>query len=114
MSHSTGAPTKAQRTRLDALSRMRCLCCEFEKVQQPWPTEIDHLVDNGYRRLSGGHDATIPLCAWHHRGLCLDGCTTETMTGRYGPSFALRGRLAAVWYGSKRDLLERVNARLAA
>lgn len=112
VTHSTGKPTKAQQARLDAIKAMRCVCCEFEKVQQPWPTEIDHLVDMGNRRVSGGHDATIPLCAWHHRGLQLDGLSVETMTGRYGPSFALRGRLAAVWYGTKRALLATVNARL--
>lgn len=97
---------------METLSQMRCVCCEIEQVKQPWPTEIDHLVDKGNRKHSGGHDATIPLCSWHHRGLCLDGISAETMKGRYGPSFALQGRLAASWYGTKRYLLERVNAML--
>lgn len=91
---------------------MRCICCEHDLTGQPFPTEIDHLVDKGTRKHSGGHDATIPLCAWHHRGLCLDGVSSEQMTGRYGPSFALRGRLAASWYGNKRHLLEQVNLKL--
>lgn len=113
MTHSTGRPTKAQSARLDAVSAMCCVCCQMERAQQPWPTEVDHLVDKGTRKHSGGHDATIPLCAWHHRGLCLDGVSAETMHARYGPSFALRGRLAATWYGTKRELLEFVNALLA-
>lgn len=106
-------PTKAQEVRLKAVSGMRCACCEFERMEQPWPTEVDHLVDKGTREHSGGHDATIPLCAWHHRGLCLDGFSSDTMKAHYGPSFALNGRTAAMWYGKKRDLLELVNERLA-
>lgn len=113
MSHSTGKPTKSQQVRLDAVSAMRCVCCEIEQVRQPFPTEVDHLVDKGYRTHSGGHDATIPLCAWHHRGLCLDGFTAETMKLRFGPSFALQSKLAVAWYGKKRVLLARVNAMLA-
>lgn len=113
MNHSTGRPTKAQAVRLDALSRMRCVCCEMEQAKQPFPTEVDHLVDKGYRALSGGHDATIPLCAWHHRGVCLVGISSDTMKGRYGPSFALQKRLASSWYGSKRELLEVVNTVLS-
>lgn len=93
---------------------MPCLCCVSEGVSQPFPTEVDHLVDNGYRKHSGGHDATIPLCLWHHRGMCLDGWSAEQMKAHYGPSFYLQGRLAATWYGNKRHLLARVNAVLAA
>lgn len=114
MNHSTGKPTKAQQLRLDAVSRMRCVCCEAENVRQPFPTEVDHLVDKGYRIHSGGHDATIPNCGWHHRGQCLDGWSSDKMKAHYGPSFGLQGRTAAKWYGTKRELLARVNARLAA
>lgn len=113
MSHSTTRPTKSQSARLQAVSQMRCVCCEIEQVQQPFPTEVDHLVDKGYRIHSGGHDATIPLDAWHHRGVCLNGWTADMMKAHYGPSFALQGRLAAKWYGTKRELLARVDAGLA-
>jgi hypothetical protein len=113
MSHSTGRPTKSQAVRLDSLSRMPCVCCVAEGLQQPWPTEVDHLVDKGTREHSGGHDATIPLCAWHHRGLCLNGFTADLMKAHWGPSFALQGRTAASWYGTKRELLGRVNAVIA-
>lgn len=113
MSHSTGRPTKAQNVRLDAVSRMRCVCCEIEGVPQPFPTEVDHLVDKGYRIHSGGHDATIPVCGWHHRGVCRDGMSSDTMKAHYGPSFFLQAKTAAKWYGTKRDLLARVNAKLA-
>lgn len=112
MNHSTRRPTKAQQARLDAIHAMPCYCCEVERVAQPFPTEADHLVDKGTRELSGGHDATIPLDAWHHRGVCLPGVTAEQMKAHYGPSFALQGRLAASWYGSKREILAVVNERL--
>lgn len=112
MNHSTGRPTKAQQARLDFISMMRCVCCEMDGVAQPSPTEVDHLVDKGYRKHSGGHDATIPLCGWHHRGLCLNGWTAERMRAHFGPSFALTKRLATVFYGAKRELLETVDAVL--
>jgi hypothetical protein len=113
VTHSTLKPTKAQSERMNTLSGMRCICCEAENVSQPFPTEIDHLVDYGYRKHSGGHDATIPLCAWHHRGIT-QGRTADSMKAAYGPSFELQKRLAVLWYGTKRELLAIVDARLRA
>jgi hypothetical protein len=71
------------------------------------------LVDRGTRELSGGHDATIPLCAYHHRGVCRPGMSAVVMRQVYGPSFALHKREAVAEYGTKRELLEIINERLA-
>lgn len=106
------APTKAEKARMEAVKQMRCIACEIMRVQQPFPTEVDHDVSNGYRRLSGGHMATIPLDGWHHRGICIEGVNEAEMACAYGPSFALEKRKAVEWYGSKRDLLAIVDKRL--
>jgi len=114
VNHSTGTPTKAERVRLETLSVMRCVCCEREGATQLLPTEVHHLVDMGTRKLSGGHMATIPLCGWHHRGVIPERSelTTGDMLFIYGPSKALNGRLFRDTYGTDRELLELVNARM--
>lgn len=113
MKHSTKKPTPAEQSRLDALHNMQCMCCEIEGVAQPFPTEAQHLVDKGTRKHSGGHSATIPLCAWHHRGICLDGLTGKSMAMHYGPSLALSKRTFCDIYGTERELLMIVDNRLS-
>ena len=106
-------PTKAQKERMDTISQMKCIDCEYEGVDQPFRTEVDHLVHNGYRRLSGGHSATVPREGWHHRGLCLPGLNAEQMRMRYGPSKALHHKQHIERYGTDEEVLARVNAKLA-
>jgi hypothetical protein len=89
------------------------MACVQEGVGQPFPTEVHHLVDRGYRKHSGGHDATIPLCSWHHRGLQLYQWIKAEMVAKYGPSLALEKRKFAAKYGTERQLLARVNSVLA-
>jgi hypothetical protein len=104
----SAAPTKKQRERLDRLHRLPCIACVQEGVSQPFPTEAHHLVDFGYREHSGGHDATIPLCCWHHRGQQLTGANPKMMATMYGPSLALEKRAFTTRYGTQRELLQRV------
>lgn len=105
--------TKSDQARLDAIHAMACAACEIEGVQQPNPTEADHLVDKGTRKHSGGHMATIPLCRWHHRGVTEFGVNAAEMACAFGPSFALEKRKAVAKYGAKRDLLAKVDAKIA-
>src|SRR5271154_4665612 len=74
--------------RYEALREIGCIACLVEGCAQPNRTEVHHLVDNGYRRLSGGNQATIGLCAWHHRGEQIEGDSSREMTEYYGPSMA--------------------------
>lgn len=106
-------PTKAQKARLDRLHRLPCMCCVQEGVEQPFPTEAHHIVDKGYREHSGGHDATLPLCAWHHRGTPREGWLFAEMTAKYGPSLALKKRIFLGTYGTERDMLSRINGLFA-
>lgn len=111
MKHSTRPPTKAQQARLDALKEMGCICCwNFHGFKAQ--AEIHHLVDRGTRKHSGGHDATIPLCSWHHRGLTEGGAQWKELTLALGPSLALSKRQFIKVFGTERQLLETVNAML--
>ena len=106
-------PTKAQKERMDLVSQLPCHDCEYDELQQPFPTEVDHSVRNGYRKHSGGHSGTMPRCSWHHRGVCRDGMNAERMRFLYGPSKALHHKQHIERYGNDEEVLERTNAKLA-
>lgn len=100
---------------MDAISHMSCIACEMNGGT--WScgrVEVHHLVDKGTRKLSGGHDATVPLGAWHHRGVVPRGQTALGMMGRHGPSMALQGKAFTARYGTQRQLLAKVDAKLRA
>lgn len=97
---------------MDRIKEMRCSACRLEGCQQPSFTEVHHLVDKGYREHSGGHDATIPLCLWHHRGEHDGQCSNTRMALEFGPSMALQKRAFVARYGTERELLAKVNKQL--
>lgn len=103
---------KADQQRLDRIHDMPCVACVARNVEQPFNTEAHHIVTNGYRRLSGGHQATIPLDSWHHRGLCLPGLTAKQMEAKYGPSLALSKRSFVKVFGTELELLEQIDVDL--
>lgn len=108
---------KADQARLDAIHELPCVCCLSMKVQQPSPTEANHVVDNGYRRLSGGHQATNALCQWHHRAVPMrDGTimSYDYMLRMYGPSMKYQGEKGAFerCFGTQRELLAKTNKLL--
>lgn len=102
--------TKADRTRLDIIHRLPCLACVQEGCQQPSKTEAHHLVDKGTRKLSGGHQATLPICGWHHRGEPAWDSSVRGMKAYYGPSMFHHGKEFTERYGTQRQLLARTNA----
>ena len=112
MNHSTKKPTEAQAWRLEQIAAMPCIACEKEQCAQPNRTEVHHLVDKGTRALSGGHDSTMPLCSWHHRGEPLEGMSSADMEFYCGPSLALSKRKFVELYGTERELLAEVDAKL--
>lgn len=97
--------------RYEALREIGCLACLIGRHTIPCgPVEIHHLVDNGYRKHSGGNQATIPLGPWHHRGVPIDPKYTVTyMRHLYGPSMFYESKEFARVYGSQRELLSKVN-----
>jgi hypothetical protein len=110
---STGKPTKAQQKRFERLKQLGCIACRKEGLVI-FPVEIHHMNlggKAGQKRL--GHDFTIPLCAWHHRGTNVHPggvCLTLTL----GPSLAKQSKLFRETYGTDDELLAEVNAMLAA
>lgn len=101
--------TKADQKRLDIIHRMPCLACAQEGCSQPSKTEAHHIVDKGYRKHSGGHQSTLPLCGWHHRGEPISGDSCSEMTAYYGPSMAKNKRSFVKRYGTERELLARTD-----
>jgi hypothetical protein len=113
VTHSTKKPTKFEQARLNAIHNMECIACHIVGVPiQPFPTEAHHIVDKGYRKHSGGHLSTLPLCGWHHRGQLKEGFPSGEMQYHYGYSFALDKKKFAANIGNERYLLEIVNRKL--
>ncbi|GAB3388216.1 hypothetical protein GCM10027432_24300 [Lysobacter fragariae] len=59
-----------------------------------------------------GHDFTIGLCSWHHRGANAFG-NPDLGLRTYGPSYALHARKFRETYGSDDQLLTYQNELLA-
>ena len=91
--------TKAQQARQDRLREFGCICCHIEGYPGV-PAEIHHINDCG-RNISQDH--TIPLCAYHHRGVQADFRVYP------GPSLADGKRSFVAHFGTERDLLKTVN-----
>ena len=93
---------KRQR-RFDRLQRIGCVACLLEDIHSQ--CDIHHIVDKGSRRHSGGDEATIGLCPYHHRGVLPDGMSRADAEMMYGPSLALSKRDFVSRFGSERALL---------
>lgn len=102
---------KARERRFRMIYDMGCAVCFIEG----WPHEpcqIQHLVDEGNRELSGGDAATIGLCPWHHMGLPANGASLKQMYVMRGPSLRLSSKeFNERW--PQRRLLQLVNNKLA-
>ena len=99
--------------RYAALREIGCIACRLKGYSIPCGMpEMHHLVDKGYRKHSGGNQATIPLGKWHHRGEVLIDYTATEMRQIWGPSMFHESKEFARLYGSQRDLLAKVNEML--
>lgn len=111
MRHSTSAPTAAQLTRFRKLRELGCIACRLDGNPSEDAPEIHHLLA-GTKRI--GHDATIPLCYWHHQGLPFDDVPTAWLLANVGPSYHKHRRAFRQRYGSDREILETVNGMIGA
>lgn len=99
----TKTPTKEQKQRMGTLKEhVPCIACLLatKRVRMP---EIHHLV-SGMRR--EGHDSTISLCEFHHRGMLPDGKNKQEVSGMLGPSLAWGKRSFQQFFGPERLLLK--------
>lgn len=95
-------PTKSQQKRFNAIQNIGCLACRKMGYYEV-PAEIHHLL-NGYRR---GHDYSLGLCEWHHRGI------TQMDKGQayqlLGPSLAVNKKEFEMRFGTDDELLSEQN-----
>lgn len=87
------------------LQDIGCLACRKDG-RGGEPSDQHHPVE-GYRI---GDDIVMPLCPWHHRGVC-DG-NPDDFAKRYGPSLHHQKRAFIERYGSERQLLAELQALL--
>lgn len=94
---------------IERFAKLKALGCIVSRVYlNRWePAEIHHLVE-GRKRL--GHQFTIPLSPWFHRGVPpqMDMRPSEA-TEALGPSLALSKRAFVDRFDTERGLLEQAN-----
>lgn len=108
MKHSTGNPTKADRARFDALQNMGCIVSRLY-LNRFAQADIHHLLSGNKRR---GHQYTIPLSPWFHRGIPPIGLSAMQAAMIYGPSLAKSSKRFREMYGDDDSLLAEVNELL--
>lgn len=100
---------KAEQARFDKMKEMGiCMACYQRGIHGRGHIEIHHLL-SGNKRI--GHMATVSLCCWHHRGVCLD----ENANSRWmqikdiGPSLAHGSKPFRAEFGTDDELLAMQN-----
>ena len=101
--------TAVQRDRIVMVKELGCICCQMNRADGR-PTaffgvaEAHHLLSGGRRR---GHEFTIGLCQWHHRGVPpFESARASDMVRTFGPSVATGSRAFHERYGTDDELLE--------
>lgn len=88
------------------MKELGCICCRQLGIIAAG-AEVHHLTLGG---LAGqkrrGHDETVTLCAWHHRGVISSGETGRSMELRFGPSLARGSKEFRRTFGTDDQLLE--------
>lgn len=99
---STGNPTRAQQARFDAIRECGCIACDMRGLSRF--AEVHHLTIGGrHGQKRRGHDFTVGLCPWHHRGdNSFHDLNPEAI---YGPSYALRPKAFRDTFGQDDHLL---------
>ena len=93
--------------RFVAIKSLGCVAClKLKLPMQCGPTEAHHLLSGGRRR---GHQQSIPLGAWHHRGVIWYSMNSTQMEDQFGPSLARGSKRFHEAFGSDDELLEEVN-----
>lgn len=89
---STGNPTKAQRARFDDIHAIGCIVAKMRGLRRV-PCEVHHLTIGGkHGQKRRGHDFTIGLNPWSHRGEPFGGMTADECERKFGPSYARQPR----------------------
>lgn len=109
---STGTPTAAQAARFDAIRERGCIIAHLLQLEK-LPAEIHHLTIGGkHGAKRRGHDYTIGLNPWSHRGEPLNGWTIAQCEATLGPSYARNPRAFRERFGGDDALLQFQNELL--
>lgn len=103
---STGAPTIAQKKRFEQIHEHGCIIARILGLEKI-PAEIHHLTiggKHGAKRL--GHDFTIGINSWSHRGETIYGWSAAECLARLGPSYAKQPRAFRERFGNDDYLLQ--------
>lgn len=109
---STGNPTLAQRQRMDAITDIGCIVAQALGLGYI-PCEVHHLTVGGkHGQKRRGHDFTIGLNPWSHRGEPFGGMDADTCERLFGPSYAKQPRRFRQEIGNDDYLLDLQNTLL--
>lgn len=106
MRTSTKAPTKEQIRRWNDLQAIGCIATLLRTGVIGTPGDVHHLLSGGKRM---GHDFTIVLHPWYHRGVGLHPGRDREL---FGPSLALHKKEFIEEFGDEMYLLEVSNQLL--
>lgn len=106
---SCGPITEADAARFEVIHRIGCVACRKHRGIIV-PCEIHHLTGGGHHgQKRRGHQFTIGLCAWHHRGVGVE----RDLLPRFGPSYARQPKVFREVIGTDAELLKLQNHLIA-
>ena len=90
MKRRIGRATREEQAKQDRQREHGCAVCRVLELSIACgPVEIHHrTIGDLHGNPQLGHDCTVGLGSWHHRGVILPGYTGETMRLAFGPSLA--------------------------
>lgn len=108
MKHSTSQLTKPDLARFEKLRAFGCIACFIEGLifVRCGTVEVHHTLSGNKRR---GHEFTMPLGQWHHRGEPLPDYTKAQMREQFGPSLAEGSKPFHERYGSDEEIMARID-----
>lgn len=109
---STSKPTVEQQQRMDAIKDIGCVVAQALGLGFI-PCEVHHLTVGGkHGQKRRGHDFTIGLNPWSHRGEPFGNMDEDTCERLFGPSYAKQPRRFRQEIGSDDYLLDLQNTAL--
>jgi hypothetical protein len=106
-------PTPADRRRWGRFPDIGCVACRMDGRRNP-NTQVHHLNRGGMAgRERIGHQATIPLCPYHHQGIPPEPFSAQWARENIGPSLAEGSKPFRERYGNDACLLAWTNEWLS-
>ncbi len=110
--HSTGNPTIAEQKRMDAITDIGCIVAHSLGLGYV-PCEVHHLTVGGkHGQKRRGHEFTVGLNPWSHRGEPFGNWNAVQCEAMFGPSYARQPRRFRQEIGNDDYLLDLQNTLL--